>query len=69
VPSIAGGVLSLIVLVVMLLYSSLKLTKLVKRANPNISSYVEEGAISTDEKMNLKDIGIRFAFGVEGYLD
>ena len=55
--------------VVLMMYASMKFSRLVKRTNPNISSFVEQGAIATDEKFNLRDIGIKFAWGVEGYLD
>lgn len=68
-PSFPGGVLSIGLFVVLAIYASMKFSRLVKRTNPNISSFVEQGAIATDEKFNLRDIGIKFAFGVEGYLD
>ena len=67
--SYPGGILSFAILSIILIYASMKFTKLLKRTNPNISTFLERGAIPTDEKVNLLEVGTKFAFGIEGYLD
>ena len=69
IPSIAGGVLSFSIFYVLLLYAAVKLIQLVSRANPNVSSYEQLTYFDSDNVMNLKDSGLRFAFAIEGYLD
>lgn len=39
------------------------------RDNPNVSSFLERGVISTKEKLNMRSSGMQFAFGVEGFID
>ena len=52
-----------------MLYAGFKLTMLVNHENPNVSTFVEENVLSSDEKMNLKQSGIHFAWTFEGFND
>lgn len=52
-----------------MLYAALKGGKLMNRDNPNVSSFLERGAITTREKVNINDVNMQFAFGVEGFID
>mmetsp|Transcript_31913 Transcript_31913/g.39629 ORF Transcript_31913/g.39629 Transcript_31913/m.39629 type:complete len:121 (-) Transcript_31913:819-1181(-) len=69
VSSWPGGLLSFAILFVILIYGALKLVMLVSRANPNVSTYLEQNFFDSSERMNLKERGVRFAFGIEGFLD
>ena len=69
VPSMAGGVLSFTIFFVMIIYAALKMIQLFSRTNPNISSYEQTAYYDSSHVVNLKESGLRFAFGVEGYLD
>ena len=55
--------------IVMLLYAGIKLTMLVNRENPNVSTFTEEFVLSSEDRLNLKDAGLRFAWTFEGYSD
>ena len=37
--------------------------------NPSIASFTEEDAINPDDKFNFRDNGLKFAFGIEGFID
>ena len=69
VPSIAGGLLSFIIFFVMLMYATLKLIQMLSRANPTVSSYLQSGVLDSTNVVNFKEKNLRFAFGVEGFLD
>ena len=69
VPSIAGGVMSIGLSMVLLTYSTVKLQHLLTRHNPNISSFLESGVLDSDTKFNFRDNGVKFAFGIEGFID
>ena len=64
-----GAVASFCIFFVLILYGALKLSQLMSRANPNISAYVEKNFFDSSEILNLKENNMRFAFGVEGFLD
>ena len=34
-----------------------------------VSSYLERDAVTADDKISIDDVGLRFAFGIEGYVD
>ena len=42
---------------------------MLERHNPTILNLTQQDAVSKDEVTNLVDAGIRFAFGIEGFLD
>ena len=39
------------------------------RHNPQVASFVEVGALDSSFIFNFKERGVKFAFGVEGFLD
>ena len=55
IASVYGGMLTIIMLVVMLMYTSIKLKMLVYRQNPNISVFNEEFKLTSQDVLNLKD--------------
>ena len=57
------------VVMVVLLYATIKLKHLLTRHNPQITQYVDVGALDSSYKLNFRDKGIKFAFGVEGFID
>ena len=69
VASIPGGLASFSILFIILLYGALKLTHLFSRHNPNVSSWVEKNFYDSSEIVAFKEKKIRFAFGIEGFLD
>ena len=69
VSSVFGGLFSVILIIVMLLYAGIKLQMLLSRANPNVSTFKEEFVLSSEDRLNLKDAGMRFAWTFEGYSD
>ena len=69
VPSLAGGILSFLVLIILIIYALLKFVNLIDRANVNLTSFAERSVIPPDEKLNFQDAGLQFAFGVEGFHD
>ena len=64
-----GSTLSVLLLLLLLFYGANKFTHLMERRNPTISSYTESEAVTKFDVTNLRDVGIRFAFGIEGFLD
>lgn len=42
---------------------------LTSRGNPNINSFVQQNYFDATNAVNFKERGLRFAFGIEGYLD
>ena len=69
IPSLAGVICSLLIMVVTLLYAGIKFAIMINRENPQISSYMERYVIPPDEEFYFKKNGFYFAFGVEGYHD
>ena len=56
-------------MIALFIYAGLKLDTLVNRENPNVSTFIEEFALGSDDKVNLKNVGMRFAWTFEGYSD
>ena len=69
ISSVYGGMLTIMILTVMLLYSGIKLEMLLYRQNPNISSFTEEFKLTSKDVLNFKDRQLRFAWTFEGYVD
>ena len=70
VASLSGTIVSIIMTFILIMYSAVKFIQLNERSNPNISSYIEEGAIQgKNEGINFADVDFKFAFSVEGYID
>ena len=66
----SGTIASAFIIIIMIMYSSVKFIQLEQRANPNISSYIEEGVnVGKEQGVNFADINFRFAFTIEGFLD
>ena len=53
----------------MLWYAGLKLEMLITRANPTVSTFKEEFVLTSEDRLNLKDAGMYFAWTWEGYND
>ena len=64
-----GGILTLSLLSVLVLYGLLKLKYLLTRHNPNVSTFSREFALSSDDSVNFVEAGLRFAWTIEGYSD
>ena len=67
--STTGAVISFVILFVLLLYGTIKMTQLTSRNNPNITSFVQQNYFDGTNVVNFKERGLRFAFGIEGQLD
>ena len=68
-PTLAGGLVSIIIIIIMIMYGSFKLMHFLLRSNPIIGEYVELDAIDSEQKFDLRALNLPFAFTVEGYLD
>ena len=61
--------MTIFMIAVICLYAGIKLSMLFNRSNPNISTFIEEFKLSSDDKLNLKAQAMRFAWTFEGYSD
>ena len=64
-----GFFISVLLMIIMVMYGSVKFMYLISRNNPNISSVLRKSAYDAYDSLNLKNTSIRFAFGLEGYFD
>lgn len=64
-----GGIISLLMFSIMILYAFIKFERLISRSNPNVSTYLEQSVLTSQDSVTLKDVGVRFAFAIEGYND
>ena len=69
VSSLAGGIMTVAILMVMILYASIKFAHLISRHNPNISSHRQQYYFDSSHVVDLKQEDLRFAFSVTGFLD
>ena len=69
VSSLSGGTMTVWILMVMILYASIKFAHLLSRHNPNISSHKQQYYFDSSQVLDLKQEDLRFAFSVEGFLD
>ena len=60
-----GSLCSLMILVVMAMYASLKFDVLVNRHNPAVTTINKENEIGPSEVLNLHNAGLRVAFEVK----
>ena len=67
VHTIFGGFCTLILLVTIFQYGTLKMTSLITKTQPRMSSYFKEDVLSDEFSINLKERNFRFAFTVEGF--
>ena len=61
----AGGIATLIIFVVLLVFGGLKFEQLLARKNPNLRSYTKD--LDVDETLNLSERKFRMAFSIEPY--
>ena len=70
VASISGTIVSIFIIVTLVIYTTIKFIQLESRANPNISSYIEEGVIfGRESEINFADSNFMLAWTIEGYID
>ena len=69
VPSFFGAFMSVLVALLVILYGLTKFIQLTSKHNPNVSSWVEQGAVTSETILDFKKEGFNIAFGAEGYLD
>ena len=66
VTSMVGGVASIIIFAIVLLYGAIKFIHLQSKTNPNVASYIREGSYSSADILDLNDMNFRIAFAAEG---
>lgn len=67
--TVCGGVASFVVLFIFFLYATLKLSHLLSKYNPDISTVVETNFYDQNTRLRLGDLDFSIAFTIEGYLD
>ena len=60
-----GGLITLTIVIVILVYATIKFEHLVTKFNPQMSSYLQD--VESYEKLNLKEKGFRIAIALEDY--
>ena len=61
--------MSVLVALVVTVYGLTKFIQLTSKHNPNVSSWVEQGAVTSETVLDFKMEGFNIAFGAEGYID
>ena len=69
VASMCGACATIVIMAVILLYATHKFIWLMSRENPQISSFLKQGVMDSSNSVNFRDKNIKFAFGIEGFLD
>ena len=69
VHTMTGGLFTFIVVIISLVYGTIKLLQLVDKHNPNVSEVSELDFYNFEEVLSLKEINFKIAFSVEGYLE
>ena len=64
-----GGLLSLVIMITTLAYTSLKFTELYTRADPFINETKIPDYYAQSDTLDLDKINFKFAFSIEGYYD
>ena len=67
ITTISGGIITVIIYLIMITYSTIKFVQLSQKHNPNVSQYTEKNFFDSSERVNLNEINFRLAFSVEGY--
>lgn len=67
--TVLGGVVTFAIIVIILLYGSLKLDHMSTKHNANVTSVLEPDVFDQNDAMNLNEIGFRLAFSVRGFYD
>ena len=61
--------MSLLVVVVLLAYGTLKFSQMLSKHNPFISEITERNFFDYETSLDLNEIKFKMAFSIEGYLD
>mmetsp|Transcript_13929 Transcript_13929/g.17661 ORF Transcript_13929/g.17661 Transcript_13929/m.17661 type:complete len:84 (+) Transcript_13929:182-433(+) len=61
--------MTFLIMVILLLYSTVKFIQLMSHHNPAVSSFLGRSVFDSSNELKFEEVGIRFAFGVEGFLD
>ena len=69
IGSVCGGLMSIVMAFFLVIYALLKLQIYLTRGNPQILEVTEGNGIDSQEKLNLKQKGFRFAWAFEGSWD
>ena len=69
VPSYFGAFMSVLVALIVTVYALTKFIQLISKHNPNVSSWIEQGAVTSETVLDFKMEGFNIAFGAEGYID
>ena len=69
VTTISGGITTLLIMVLTIIYASLKLVVLINKEDSYIGYSEELAYFSSNDILNLNNIGFRMAFRVYIYLD
>ena len=69
VNTVPGGLLTLLILLLTLLYATSKFQDLVLGKNPIISNTLELDYYGSNDKLKLSDTNFRIAFGIKHYED
>ena len=65
----SGGVATIVITIIALMYAALKFSHLVDKHNPMMSSYYKEDYYKGSDLVNLSERKVRFAFSVEDHLE
>ena len=66
VTTIAGGVSTILISGIVLLYATTKLLHMESKNNPNISSFIREAEFNSEDILNLNEMNFRVAFALKG---
>ena len=69
IKTVAGGLMTILIMVIAILYASMRLVILVNGDNPQINIFTSRNLVPNDENLNLNDINYRMAFVEEGFAD
>ena len=61
--------MSVLISLIVIVYGLTKFIQLTSKHNPNVSSWVEQGAVTSETILDFKKEGLNIAFGAEGYID
>ena len=68
VPSVTGGVITLLLCILWFTYGVIKLQQLYMRDNPQVISFIEQNYYDNYEVFNANEHNFRLAWSVEDYL-
>ena len=62
-----GGLVTSLIVIIMLIYGSIKIIQLITFHNPNVTEHLEKTVFDSSEQLDLNKIGFKLAFSVTGY--